>query len=299
MISRSCSVALAAAYTSRFSGKTRRPGSYGGYKEEVFKHELYDFLYEREYDAWFCNLARQVISVRGLKDFWLRIHTGESLMSATAQWTWDARRKLGQRLLLDLGKDHLNWYEANKNDKWMDDSHRRRAEELLRRLQLDGYVYYNGNLYRQQDDVLNVEQERSILKELYDRAGLGRREDAFKFLELAEGHFVDGKWSDSIGNVRKFFELTMSEGARVIVTKKNLAESLVKFDSPVSVRMFLESAGIFERKERETVDKLYGLLSETGAHPYMAESDQARLLRQLSLTMSQFALLRLRAACAA
>jgi len=37
-------------------------------------------------------------------------------------------------------------------------------------------------------------------------------------------------------------------------------------------------------------------LSETGAHPYMAESDQARLLRQLSLTLSQFVLLRLEAA---
>lgn len=299
MISRSCSVALAAAYTSRFSGAMRRPGSYGGYKEEVFNHALYDFLYEREYDAWFCNLARKATSVRGLKDFWLRIHTGESLVTATAEWTWDARRKLGQRLLLDLARDHLNWFEANRNGGWMQDSHKKQFEELLRRLQLDGYVYESGNLYKQQGDVLNVEQERSILKELYDQAGLGRREDAFKFLQLAEGHFVDGKWSDSIGNIRKFFELTMSEGARVIVSKKNLAESSVKLDSPVSVRAFLESVGVFERKERETVDKLYGLLSETGAHPYMAESDQARLLRQLSLTMSQFALLRLRAACAA
>ena len=62
------------------------------------------------------------------------------------------------------------------------------------------------------------------------------------------------------------------------------------------MRQYLERQGIFERKERESIDKLYGLLSETGAHPYMAESDQARLLRQLSLTLSQFVLLRLEAA---
>jgi hypothetical protein len=35
---------------------------------------------------------------------------------------------------------------------------------------------------------------------------------------------------------------------------------------------------------------------ETGPHPYMAESNQARLLRQLSFTLSQFALPRLNAA---
>lgn len=53
---------------------------------------------------------------------------------------------------------------------------------------------------------------------------------------------------------------------------------------------------LFERKERESLDKLYGLLSETGAHPYMAESDQARLLRQLALPLTQFVLLRLESA---
>ena len=54
--------------------------------------------------------------------------------------------------------------------------------------------------------------------------------------------------------------------------------------------------GLIEKKEREAIDKVYGLLSHTGGHPYMAEGDQARLLRQLSLVLTQFALLRLEGA---
>src|SRR5690349_15052609 len=65
---------------------------------------------------------------------------------------------------------------------------------------------------------------------------------------------------------------------------------------PVEVRQYLERQGVVEQKEREALDKIYGLLSHTGAHPYMAEGDQARLLRQLSLTLGQFALLRLSSA---
>jgi hypothetical protein len=38
---------------------------------------------------------------------------------------------------------------------------------------------------------------------------------------------------------------------------------------------------------------VYGLLSHTGAHPYMAENDQARLLRHLALLFAHFAMLRL------
>jgi hypothetical protein len=45
---------------------------------------------------------------------------------------------------------------------------------------------------------------------------------------------------------------------------------------------------------KEALAKVYGLLSHTGGHPYMAQNDQARLLRHLALTFSQFAMLRLR-----
>lgn len=90
-----------------------------------------------------------------------------------------------------------------------------------------------------------------------------------------------------------FFELTLSEGAKALSKKRLLDVPESTLSRPVEIRQYLEREGLFERKERESVDKFYALLGETGAHPYMAESDQARLLRQLSLSLSQFALLRL------
>jgi hypothetical protein len=63
---------------------------------------------------------------------------------------------------------------------------------------------------------------------------------------------------------------------------------------PVRVRDYLESSGLLEPKEKQALASSCGLLNETGGHPYMAQSDQGRLLRHLALTFSQFALLRLK-----
>lgn len=73
-----------------------------------------------------------------------------------------------------------------------------------------------------------------------------------------------------------------------------LDERVIK--SPVQVRDYLERENLLETKEKEAIAKVYGLLSHTGGHPYMAESDQARLLRHLALTFSQFVMLRLKGA---
>lgn len=48
------------------------------------------------------------------------------------------------------------------------------------------------------------------------------------------------------------------------------------------MRDYLEQEALLERKEKDALAQVYGLLSETGAHPYIAKSDQARLLRHRS-----------------
>jgi hypothetical protein len=65
------------------------------------------------------------------------------------------------------------------------------------------------------------------------------------------------------------------------------------------VRDYLEQNGLLEGKEKDALAKVYGLLSETGGHPYMAQNEQARLLRHLALSFSQFAMLRFRGCLAA
>ncbi|MBR8317257.1 hypothetical protein KDW36_29260 [Burkholderia dolosa] len=296
MISRSASMAIASAYTGRFT--YRSSSGRGVVHEKVYRDHVYDFLYENDYEAWFCNLAKAPVTIRAFKEFWLKIHTGESIVSATNGWSWQQRQKLGQRLLVELARDFLRWYETIKLASTRE-SYRDEVEEIRRRLELDGYTYRDGDLLQTQSDVLNVEEEAGLLQALYSRSGLARSSDAFDFMRLGEEHFVAGRWSDSISNVRKFFELTLQEGARVLGRVRSAPLDEASLKRPVEVRQYLERQGLVEKKEREAIDKLYGLLSETGAHPYMAESDQARLLRQLSLTLSQFVLLRLEMATAA
>jgi hypothetical protein len=61
---------------------------------------------------------------------------------------------------------------------------------------------------------------------------------------------------------------------------------------PYKVREYLQEIGLIDSKENDTIKSIYGLLSEKGGHPFMAQNDQARLLRQLALTISQFVMLR-------
>jgi len=287
-------MAIAEAYNGRFTYTPRHQGC--GVYAKVYYNELYDFLYENEYEAWFCNLAKANLDVRKQKEWFLKIHTGESIVKATENWSWEQREKLGQRLLKDLAKDHLIWHHGNSYQSFHMEQYGELATALHRRLELDGYIFKNNTIIQEREDVLNVEQEKSILKELYKSANLERQSDAFEFLNLSENHFIAGRWSDCISNSRKFFELTLSEGAKAFSHKRLSQLSESTLSRPVEVRQYLEREGLLERKERESLDKIYGLLSETGAHPYMAESDQARLLRQLTLTLIQFVLLRLNAA---
>ena len=292
MISRRTAMTIAEFYASRFSERSRSSSLL-----PVNKDGIYDFLYENNYTAYFCNAARLNCWRRDLKDWVLKLHTGETLSNATQNWSWQEREKLGQRYLKDLAESILNWYATVAQDLWYQQEYDSHRDELLRRLELDGYVMRDSSLFFTGADVLNVEEERTLLHHLHTSLGLPDQSQTFQFLQLAEEHFVAGRWSDCIGNARKFFEAILAQIAATYSQRKLSTPLDVAVTShPGSVRQFLEVKGLIEKKEREAIDKVYGLLSHTGGHPYMAEGDQARLLRQLSLILTQFALLRLEGA---
>ena len=64
------------------------------------------------------------------------------------------------------------------------------------------------------------------------------------------------------------------------------------YTKAVKVREYLEAVGLIDRPEHEAIAKIYGLISNTGVHPNIAAKDQARLMRHLALTLSQFMLLK-------
>lgn len=298
MISRKTSIALAEIYADVFKDSVM-PGFLSANDKRFIttdSDKLFDFLYSEDYEAWFCNLIRkqkEVVGTRPLKDFIMKLQTGESLTTAANGWSWEDRERLGQKYLQDLAEDILIFIDGMED--YARRPHKKSRENLIRLLELDGYLFTDSKLLVPDEGVLNVEEEMSVLQEIYSSLGLAEKETAFHHLNLSQEHYLDGKWDDSISNSRKFLECVLQEVAAAHHLKskdRNLA--LSKYKSPYKVRDYLQESTLLAKKEKEAIAKIYGVLSETGGHPYMAERDQARLLRNLSLTLSQFVMLRYR-----
>lgn len=290
MISRKCASAIERAYEALFTSTTRT--SYGSYHTNVRTNELYDFLFENEYSAWFCNLAKTLKYERYIQEAIMKLHTGETLTSATPDWSWEQRSRLGQRYLEDLAKDFMNY--VGQMQDWEKKMYRGNFEEVKRQLDLDGYSYQEKRLLRREEDAVEVEEAKGVLHKLYNQLALASEEVAIHHLSLSEVHYLAGKWDDCISNSRKFLECVLQEVAakHAEVIEKRVLGKTVK-ESPSEVRDCLVAASLLESKEKDALAKIYSLLSHTGGHPYMAQQDQARLLRHLALTFSQFAMLRL------
>ncbi len=294
MISRRSALQIARAYQIQFRkliGYDNRRPRYLSKSEE-----FHSFLFEREYDAYICNLAEKCFGGDAIYDFIRRLHTGESISRVTPKWTWQQRRNRGQTLLRQMAEHYIQawnslWLPAMKT--YEGEEQRDQYSKLIASLELDGYSYLGSKLLYSERDVLDSHEEQGILSELYGELNLQNRGIAFRDLNLSDEHYMNERWEDSIANCRKFLECVAmqvaAEHSRVIVRAQIDEKTLQR---PVEVREYLETQGLLDAKEKEALAKVYGLLSHTGSHPNMAAKDQARLLRQLSLTFAQFIMLR-------
>ncbi len=295
MISRRSAKLIAEVYLNAFS-KLFPPGILNRREYvDINKLGLYDFLFENSHDIWLCNKVKNLPSIgtkRSTKDFLMQLHTGESLQKDTLEWSWEQRQSKGQQYLHKLAEDVLNhWHELAPYYK---EKLRKQIEELRSNLELDGYDFRNSRLLIPEQDVLDVKEESGVLESLYSALNLDNKELVFHHLGLSEEDYHSKKWDNSISNSRKFLECVQKEVAashHFRKTGKPLARKT--YDSAKETRDYLEDNGLLELKEKQTLAKIYGLLSNTGSHPYMAEKDQARLMRHLALTFSQFLMLRL------
>ena len=296
MISRKTTLSLAEFMSSQFWTE-RRVARGDSFSKRVNVQGLYEFLYVHEYHSGLCSLAQKSLrnSPPGdLKDFVLKLHTGETLYTLTDDWTYQQRQQSGQSLLLRLAGDVLNqWYQ-----EWQYTYHIRkdRAQlitHLMANLELDGYVYRDSRLVESETEVVNTEEHKGIIQTRYHSLQLANEEIAFHHLVLIGDHYVDGKYDDSIGNARKFMECVLQEIADAHSRRahgKPLEENVYSWAS--KVRIYLQKEGLMSDQEIGAIKELHALLSETGSHPYIAPKDVAIMARSLSLIMSQFALLR-------
>jgi len=291
MISRSATKLIAEIYcmcfikTSYFYGGVK--GSHEEYK--LKNKELYDFLYERDYDFWFLNATQKLFDhKRNLMEFIMRIHTGETLFPYAKEWTIKQREMLGQRYLKDLAEDII---EYCKSEHICSDE----IKKLKSKLELDGYIWKDSKLLFPESDVLDSEEEGGILRNLVDELNLENKDTIFHHLQLSEDHYLNQKWDDSISNSRKFLESILQEvAAKHHMVENNTELSSSIYNSPRDVRDYLKNNELIEEKEKKAISSNYSLLSGTGGHPYIAEQDQARLLRHIALTFCQFVMLRLK-----
>ncbi|MHB1325778.1 MAG: hypothetical protein ACYC0L_06165 [Thermoleophilia bacterium] len=291
MISRAAALAIAESYNNRFWNLVR-------YSMSRFNNaEIYDFLYTNEYEPWFLNATQQISTgnERGLQDFIMQIHTGESIVGATPDWPWQERLLLGQSLLLDLAKDIVNL--RNKDPEEFDgfgDSNMESVKKMVGLLELDGYAYQNGIFLAPENSVLDTEEEQGVLEGLIALTGLHESATIKHCLELSSENYLEGSWDNSIHNSRRVLEGILQQVAARHALQHGQTIPAAEYSRAVRMRMYLEDAGLLSNRETKAISEIYGLLSETGSHPFIAEKDQARLMRHLALTLSQFVLLRLK-----
>jgi len=267
--------------------------SYGSIQRTtVSQSTLYDFLFDNDYPSWFCNMVKLLYTTRAVKEFIMQLHTGETQYNATPNWSWEDRKKLGVNYLEELSEDMLNRY--NSHDTWLKNQYIKHFVALRNSLEFDGYLYKNNQLLKPEIDILDLEETKGVLHNLFIQLKLENQKIAFHHLDLSEEHYLSEKWDDSISNSRKYLECVLQEVSNmnnILIYNEPLNENIKSY--PVKVRQYLEDEKLLEVKEKKALSKIYGLLSHTGGHPYMAENDQARLLRHLSLTFSHFVMLRL------
>ncbi len=290
-------IAIADAYCACYISDHRASG--GSWEARIDKDPLYDFLFANNFDPWLMNAFKGIFSshTREFKEFIMKIHTGESLVSGTSSWTWEQRRVLGQRIFRDLAECILrNRYEDPEFGTYRKNMIVA-VDAMQKLLELDGYVFREKVLWVPDETVIDEREEEGVVLGLILSLHLQEHLTLKHHLELSASHYQEERWDDSISNSRKLLEGVLrqvaSQSSMALGARPLPPEDLEK---PYAVRDFLEEAGLLEKKEKEVVKQIYGLLSDTGGHPYVAQRDQARLMRHLALTFCQFVLLRLEGA---
>jgi hypothetical protein len=301
MITRNSSKAIAEAYNSHFTYTHTSLDAHGRRHSSTYNNieKLYDFLYVNELEPWMLQAAKRLskFNERGIIELIMQLHTGESSVNATPNWTWEARQSLGQRILKELAECLLRQRLIDPNFESHDGRDKDAVDLMRKSLELDGYIYRDGILGIPEETVFDEKEEEGVIDSLMKSLNLSDIETINHHLKLSETDYQLSHWDDSISNSRKVLEGILAQTAiRFMGITKENGLSGKELERAAAVRDYLERCGILEKKEKDTITSVYGLLSDTGGHPNIARQDQARLMRHLALTLSQFVLLKLEGA---
>lgn len=302
MLSRKTALAIADTYYYRFTSV--RSESYGrGYSTQPRRVRRFEpraaerFFFTHDFSAWFLQRVRAISEFYPLAfhDFLTGLHTGEAFTRTDPATASAERHRRGQEYLHRLAECALVADEGEWKGEY--GYERQYADALRKQLELDGYVWRNGKLYYSESDVIDADVERDLLVTLIREAGLAKQDVLTTFLERSETFYSSNDWNESVTNSRNFLESVLREAAaRHHAKVKGAPIKETVYSSPNAVRQYLESSGLITEKDKEGLNAVYKLLSEQGVHPYLAQKDQARLMRHQARMCAQFILSKLQAA---
>jgi hypothetical protein len=268
---------------------------------------VYDFFYGCDFDAQFCNAIKHAASKgeRHFTEFILRLHTGETVIAIRGRDVPGAElegqillRKMAQALLAHheqrpVVQSQLAAETLNALEKAGRRTRQPTIDALKAALDLDGYAWVDGLLVHRESAPVDAERQRELLAVRAAELGMGNQEVFTHTLKLSEEAYQNGKWEDCVGNARKSLELVLHECA-ALYSKRVEGVPLAANNSkqPYLIRDYLRDNGLLDAKEHKALSENYGLLSAVGNHPYIAQGDQARMLRQIALVLAEFVLLR-------
>jgi len=305
MIGRRATKELAELAFWRFA-KTRNSGLGRADEHWIHDGEVYEFFYEHGFSADFCNVVRFSLNShhRNYRDFVLKLHTGESvrLLEGKKDMPVEAAELAGQVCLRQIAEAFLRDFNEAipEDDPVRAVIHQARrnklrpfAAKLVAALELDGYTFRAEQLIHRESSPIDAEKHRDLLVEIAKDLGLVKIEVLEHCLKLSEDAYHAGRWDDCVSNARRAMESAFQECASSWERRANGKElSNDTYERAAEVRKYLQQAGLLNEKEQKALAASYGLLSDTGSHPNIAQSDQARMSRQLALILSEFVMLR-------
>ena len=269
-----------AAFTSEF------PVGVG----HTFAEELFEFLLERNYPAWFCDRARGCYQPRDVRDIFISLERGNRPSEPSSHEAVARNQAIGQDILKRVASDILNAKPSEfPSAGWHSDERKR----LVACLELDGYTFRDGQILRSEGEEQEIEAERGELETTYAALGLGNPVTVKEHLRLCEDHFSNGRFTDSVHNARQYLEQVLMDVA-LAWSKRAGSQALpkpVQDMRAVHYREYLKAQGLLTPEEHDAFAKLYGLLSVAGGHPGLSEQKQARVFRRLAISMALYAVL--------
>lgn len=139
----------------------------------------------------------------------------------------------------------------------------------------------------------DVDEKASIIKSKFKNFKLGQKEEFEQFYNDMNEHFENSKWSDSIHNSRKLYEIVLNECAKYYSINILKDGKIDGSEKPVQIREYLENNNFFSEDEANIVRYYYKYISNIGSHSKMALQEQADFSRVMSINTMLYALNRL------